>query len=318
MRVTVIAGGVGSARMLAGLARVLEPSELTVVVNTGDDERMRGLHVSPDVDTVLYHLAGLEDWERGWGTTGESYAVHERYTELVGHAGDVGVDLQEWFTLGDRDLATNLLRTRVLDAGLSLSEATDAVRRGLGVPCRVLPATDDPLRTVLVTTDGDPLDFQEYFVRRRQEPAIGEVRYVGADAASPAPGVLDALAAADVVVVPPSNPLLSIGPILAIDAIREALADATAVRVAVSPIVGGRALKGPADLLMASLGHDVSALGVARIVAGLVDLFVLDERDAGLSDAIAAEGVRPLVLDTLMRSPEDAARLAKAILANVV
>lgn len=312
MRVCVLAGGVGSARWLAGAVRVVDPSELTVIVNVGDDERVRGLHVSPDVDTVLYHLAGLEDWERGWGTAGESYAVQERYAELASRAGEDDTDLQEWFTLGDRDLATNLLRTRLLDAGRPLSEATDVLRRALGVPCRVLPATDDTLRTVLRTTDGRTLDFQEYFVRRRQEPAIAEVVVRGdADAA---PGVIDAIETADVLVIPPSNPILSVEPVLAVAGVRATLASRTRPSVAVSPIVGGRALKGPADLLMRSLGHDVSALGVARLYRALVDVFVVDERDAALAGDIASLGLRPLVCDTVMRSPEQAATLAKTIL----
>jgi LPPG:FO 2-phospho-L-lactate transferase len=314
VRVCAIAGGVGSARFCAGLARVVDPAELAVVVNTGDDERIGGLHVSPDVDTVLYHLAGLTDWERGWGLRDESFVAHERYRDLAAKAGVSGVDLQEWFALGDRDLATHLLRTRLLDSGRSLTDAIGALCRGLAVGAAVLPMSDDPVRTVLATTDGTELDFQTYFVRRRHTDEIASVRFVGADRAAPAPGVLDAIAGADVVVIPPSNPLVSIAPVLSVPGIREAIAARATARVAVSPIVGGRALKGPADALMASLGHEPSALGVARIYSGLVDAFVVDEADASAASDIEALGMRPVVCDAVMRGPEDAARFAKLVL----
>jgi LPPG:FO 2-phospho-L-lactate transferase len=225
-----------------------------------------------------------------------------------------GVDLQDWFTLGDRDLATNLLRTRLLEAGATISGATDALRRAMGIGCRVIPVTDDPVRTVFRTSGGETLDFQTYFVRRRQEPAVVGIAFDGIGGARPAPGVLDAIAAADVVVVPPSNPLISVEPVLAVPGVREALSQADGARLGVSPIVGGKALKGPADLLMAALGHDVSAAGVAAIYRGLLDVFVLDERDADLADRVAELGMRPVVADTIMRSPEDAARVAKAVL----
>lgn len=311
MRITAIAGGVGSARFLAGLVRVVDPASLTVVVNTGDDETVRGLHVSPDVDTVLYHLAGLADWPRGWGVAGETFVAHERYAELASIA-RADTDLQEWFALGDRDLAVHQLRTQILAAGGSLSAATDAVRRALGVACRVLPMSDDPAPTLLRTTGGEVLDFQTYFVRRGQRDEIASVEVAGG---SPAPGVLEALAGADVVVIPPSNPLLSVAPVLAVDGVRDALAAASAVRVGVSPIVGGRALKGPADRLLASLGYEVSAAGVAGTYCRLVDVFVLDETDAPLAADVEALGMRPVVCDTIMRSAEDAARLAKIVLA---
>lgn len=314
MRVCVLAGGIGSARFCAGLSAVVDPSELVIVVNVGDDDRMRGLYVCPDIDSVLYHLAGVADWERGWGVAEESYTVHERYAELVERAGEVGADLHEWFTLGDRDLATNLLRTRLLDAGAPLSVSVDAVRRGLGVGPRVLPATDAPLRTVVVTAEGDRLDFQTYFVRRRHADAISEIAFVGTEDAVPAPGVADAVEGAEVVILPPSNPLISIGPVLAIAELRRAVEQARCPRVAVSPIVGGKALKGPAGALLASLGHEVSALGVARTYRGLVDVFVLDAVDASLADDIGALGMRPVVLDTIMSGPESAARLAKEVL----
>lgn len=312
MRITVLAGGVGSARFCAGLVRVVDPADLTIVVNVGDDERIRGLHLSPDLDTVCYHLAGLEDWERGWGLVEESYEVQRRYVELAARAG-LDADLQDWFTLGDRDIALNMLRTRLLDTGHPLSEATAAIARALGIACRVLPVTDDAVRTKLRSASGELLDFQEYFVHRRQRDEVTEILVDGAPGAAPAPGVVEAIVEADVVIVPPSNPLISVEPLLAVGTVRDVLRDRGPVRVAVSPIISGRALKGPADLLMRSLGHDVSALGVARLYAGTVDVFVLDAQDAPMASAIGDLGLRPVVGDTIMRSPEDAARVAKAV-----
>jgi LPPG:FO 2-phospho-L-lactate transferase len=316
MRIVVLAGGVGSARFCAGLVRVVDASDLTVIVNTGDDARMRGLHVSPDVDTVLYHMAGLNDWQRGWGATGETYRVHERYLELVARAGETGADLHEWFTLGDVDLATNMLRSRLLDAGKSLTEATDAVRRALGVEARVAPMSNERVSTMLTTASGELLEFQTYFVQRQHADEISAVVFDGLASASPAPGVIEAIGAADLLLVPPSNPIISIGPLLAFRGIRDAAA-AVRRRVAVSPIIGGRALKGPADMLMRSLGHEQTAVGVAKIYRGLIDAFVLDEADAALAPEVEALGMRPIVADTMMTSPEASASVAKAVLAGV-
>ncbi|HVE92700.1 MAG TPA: 2-phospho-L-lactate transferase [Actinomycetota bacterium] len=312
--ITVIAGGVGSARFLAGLVQVVDPASLTVVVNTGDDESVRGLHVSPDIDTVLYHLAGLSDWDRGWGICEETFVCDQRYRDLASKLPDCGTDLQEWFSLGDRDLATNLLRARLLDSGMTLTQATDGLRRAMSIGCRVLPMSDDPVRTVFTTAAGEALDFQEYFVRRGASDEIAAVTFKGADRAAPAPGVLEAVADCEVLIFPPSNPLISTAPPLAVPGMREAVAAARARRVGVSPIVGGRALKGPADRLLASLGHEVSPAGVARIYAGLLDVFVVDERDAGAAPGVEAAGMRAVLCDTVMRSAEDAARLAKTVL----
>jgi LPPG:FO 2-phospho-L-lactate transferase len=311
-----LAGGVGSARFLAGLARIADPAEVVVIGNTGDDERMRGLHVSPDIDTVLYHLAGETDWQRGWGMRDESFVANDRYRELVAKAGEAlsGVDMQEWFGLGDRDLATNLLRTRMLDAGRTLSEATDALRTAMGIPVRVLPMSDDPVRTALVTSSGEHLDFQTYFVRRQHADVISGVSFEGASDARPAPGVVEAIGSAATIVIPPSNPLVTVAPVLAVPRIRDAVATSSATRVAVSPIVGGHAVKGPLDALLSSLGHEVSALGVARIYAGLIDVFVLDQVDEPQASGIEALGMRVLVCDTMMTGPEEAARLAKTVL----
>jgi LPPG:FO 2-phospho-L-lactate transferase len=312
MRTCVLAGGVGSARFLTGLVRVVEPAELVVIVNTGDDDRMRGLHVSPDLDTVLYHLSDLTDWERGWGVTGETFVANERYVELVG-ALDGGVDMQEWFGLGDRDLATHMVRTRLLDEGWTLTAATDALRRAMGIAARVLPMTDDPVATMITTADGQMLDFQTYFVRHHHDLDIASIDYRGIGEARPSDSFRAALTAADVVLIPPSNPLLSVGPILALDGVRDAVSAKRTV--AVSPIVGGRAIKGPAERVMASFGHDVSAVGVARLYQGVASVFVLDRADEASADEVAALGMEPLVTDTIMTGPEAAARLCKEILA---
>lgn len=317
MRVCAIAGGVGSARFCVGLARNLSPRELTIVVNTGDDERVRGLHVSPDIDTVLYHLSSSTEWERGWGMAGESFVANDRYRELAQQV-NVDVDLQEWFALGDRDLATHLFRTRILDAGGSLTEATAALARAMGVNATVLPATDDVLRTVLEIPSGERLAFQEYFVRRRQADEIVGVTYEGAVEARPAPGVLDAIAGAAVIVIPPSNPILSIAPILAVPAVRVTIEAAPGKRVGVSPIVGGRALKGPADRVLASLGHEVSPVGVATLYKDFLDVFVLDEADADEARRVEGLGIRAAVCDTIMSGPEESARVAKAVMDHVV
>jgi LPPG:FO 2-phospho-L-lactate transferase len=315
MRVCAIAGGVGSARLCAGLARVLDRGDLTVVVNTGDDERIRGLHICPDVDTVLYHLADLTDWQRGWGLAEESFVAHERYQALVERLpeGD-GDDLQEWFALGDRDLATHLLRGRMLDLGRSLTEVTAALARSMQIGSAVLPMSDHPVRTMLTTTAGERLDFQTYFVRRRHADELSEIEYGGVEESRPAKGVIEAIQSAEVIVIPPSNPLLSVGPVVAIPGVRTAIERSAAIRVAISPIVGGRALKGPADLVMASLGHEVSPVGVAGLYRGLVDSFVLDVVDADRSGDIEALEMRPVVRDTIMSGPEEAARLAKDVL----
>ncbi len=318
MRICAIAGGVGSARFCAGLVRNLDPRELTIVVNTGDDEHIRGLLVCPDIDTVLYHLSASTEWTRGWGLAGETFVADERYRDLAARLGTESVDLQEWFMLGDRDLATHQLRARLLDSGRSPTETTKALARAQGIEATVLPMSDAPIRTKLTVATGEELDFQEYFVHRRQADEITEVAYLGADAAVPAPGVLDAIVQADVVFIPPSNPILSIGPALAVPGLRTALADARGVRVGVSPIVGGKAIKGPADRVLASLGHEVSPAGVARIYAGLLDAFVLDDQDAELAATVEEIGMRAIVCDTIMSSPEQAARVAKTILDHVV
>jgi LPPG:FO 2-phospho-L-lactate transferase len=309
VNVTLLAGGVGGARLAHGLDLALGAPSLTVVVNVGDDTELHGLAISPDIDTVVYTLAGLNDEERGWGLRGESYAT-------LSALRDLGEDT--WFTLGDRDLATHIVRTQRLHRGEPLSAVTAHLARSMGVGPRVVPVTDDHLAT-LVDTPSGRLGFQEYFVGRQHADAVLGLHFEGADAARPAPGVLDALAA-ELVVLAPSNPFLSIEPLLAVRGVRAALtalATAPGRRVAVSPIVGGQAIKGPAAQILETLGHEVSALGVARIYAGLVDVMVIDERDAALAGPVADLGLAVHVTDTVMGGPAGRERLARELLALV-
>lgn len=303
MRVVALAGGVGGAKLAHGLQAHLG-ADLTVVANTGDDLELHGLLVMPDHDTVMYTLAGLADRELGWGLAGETFAA-------AGQLSTYGEPT--WFRLGDRDLATHIVRTARLRQGQRLTEICLELQAALGVLARVLPMSDDPVRTHVATDEGW-LDFQEYFVHRRQAPEVRQVRFDGIEAAHPSPEVLDAIAVADAVVVAPSNPIVSIGPILAVPGLRQALIAGGAPIVAVSPIVGGRAIKGPADRMLASLGEEVSALGVARRYADLATGFVLDREDAPLAPAVESLGLRTLVTDTIMTDDPARARLAAAVL----
>ncbi|GAA1730179.1 2-phospho-L-lactate transferase [Isoptericola hypogeus] len=309
-RVTLLAGGVGGARLAHGLALALPDGgaeHLTAVVNVGDDTERHGLLVSPDLDTVMYTLAGANDEERGWGLQGETYATLEQLARL-------GEDT--WFTLGDKDLATHVVRTAALRDGEPLSAVTTRLAAALGVRARLLPVTDDRLRT-LVDTPSGRVAFQEYFVRRRHADAVLGLAFDGAATSRPAPGVLDAVAGADVLVVAPSNPFLSVEPVLAVPGVRDAVRASSARRVAVSPIVGGQAIKGPAAQILETLGHEVSALGVARLYAGLVDVMVVDDADAALADPIREIGLDVVVTDTIMGDPAGRERLARAVLAAV-
>lgn len=307
-QVVALAGGVGGAKLAAGLQAHLG-ERLTVVVNTADDLERHGLLVCPDHDTVMYTLAGLANREWGWGLEGETFAASEM---LAGYGEET------WFRLGDRDLATHIVRTQRLRDGARLTEVSRQLAAALGVRATILPMTDDTVRTEVRTDDGW-LEFQDYFVRRHQEPEVHEVRFRGADAAAASAEVLAAFAAAEVIVVAPSNPIVSIGPILAVGGMRAAI-DAARVRgvpvVAVSPIIAGRALKGPADRMLTSLGHEASALGVARIYADWIDTFVLDSLDSELAGEVAALGIAPFVTDTVMADDADRARLAGEILAR--
>jgi len=309
--ICVLAGGVGAARLLAGLVQVVPPAEITVIGNVGDDVELHGLHVSPDLDTITYTLADQVDPERGWGLRDETW----RAMEMVGRYG--GID---WFNLGDRDLGTHLYRTQRLAEGAALSTVTAEIVAAWDLGLTLLPVTDDPLRTRVTVVDPDAereVGFQEWFVQRRHAVPVTGLRFVGAADALPAPGVLEALDAAEAVVVAPSNPLVSIGPLLAVDQVAEAVRARRATTVAVSPIVAGAALKGPADRLMADLGHEPSVAGVARLYRDVASTLVIDGADAGAAEAVAAEGVTPVVARTVMSDRDVAAGLARAVLATV-
>ncbi len=301
---TVLAGGVGAARFLQGLAAVFPQEWLRIVVNTGDDATFYGLHVSPDIDTILYWLSGLADEERGWGIRGDTF-------HLLGQLRAYGHDT--WFNLGDRDLATHIHRTLLLGQGKTLSEVTTQMCQALGVRAQVLPMSDQPVRTWVETPEG-LLPFQEYFVRRRTEPEVRGIVFKGIEEARPAPGVLEAIQQAAGIIVAPSNPIISVGPILALPGVRAALTTTPAPVAAVSPIVAGAAIKGPADRMMRGLGLEASALGVAKLYRDFLDDFVLDQRDASLKPHIEALGVRVWVTDTIMASREVAVHLARTVL----
>lgn len=302
--ITALAGGVGAARFLQGLVRAVSGEAVTIVSNVGDDAEFFGLHISPDIDIVLYHLAGVADEERGFGLRGDTFHTLDALSRF-------GYDT--WFRLGDRDLATCITRTDLLRRGRTLSEATGEIARALGVPARVLPVTDDRLRTRVRSDDG-LLDFQEWFVRRGARDPVREVVFDGAERARPAPGVLDAIAEADAVLLTPSNPLVSVGPILAVPGLRDALRNTRAKVVAVSPIVGGATIKGPAAEMLRDQGLEASAAAVARLYADFLDAIVIDDVDAALAPEIEATGLAVTVTDTIMDSMEKKAALARAAL----
>jgi len=305
MKITALAGGTGAAKLLRGLGRVIDLRDLTVIVNTGDDAEIWGLHVSPDLDTVCYTLGGVIDERKGWGLTDETFHALDqiaRFGEPV------------WFNLGDRDLATHLHRTRLLREGRTLTQITRAIAQALGVTATVLPMSDQPVRTRILGPDGW-LAFQEYFVREKAQVEVRAVDYAGAPAARPAPGVLDALRTADAVLLCPSNPITSIGPILAVPGLVEALQSTEAIVAAVSPIVGGDAVSGPAGRLMAAAGLPVSATGVARAYGAWLDLLVFDEQDRALAPEIRSAGAAPVVAPTMMSSRDTEVTLARHVVA---
>jgi LPPG:FO 2-phospho-L-lactate transferase len=303
MRVVLLAGGTGGTKLAHGFTQVVPATDLTVIANVADDLELHGLHVSPDLDALLYTLSGLIDADRGWGLRGDTYTALEAFGRL---------GAPTWFRIGDGDLATHVERTRRLRSGETLTEATAALASALGISVRILPASDDRLRTLVETDDG-VIDFQTYFVARRQKPQVRGLHFEGVDLARPTPAVLEAIREAELIVIGPSNPLVSIGPILAIAGVREALREAHAPRVAVSPIVAGRALKGPADRMLTSMGHESSALGVARLYRGIVDSYVLDEADSDLAPAVAELGFAVQALPTVMRTDGERAALAQAL-----
>lgn len=307
MRIVLLSGGVGGARFAEGVVDVLDPAELTIVGNVGDDLELLGLYVSPDLDTLLYTLSGLSDQERGWGRRDETWNALETVEQLGG---------ESWFRLGDRDLGLHLVRAAALARGETLSTVTGRLTSALGLETKILPATDDRLRTWLRTPAGT-FPFQTWFVARGHRDEVDAVEFEGAAEAEPAAGVSDALAAADLILIAPSNPFVSIGPILAVQEIRSALATRRVQAVAVSPLVGGRAVKGPADRMLKRLAGGTTAAHVAGCYAGLIDALVIDERDAGEADALDELGVRPIVTQTLMTSADARRRLAEAALGAV-
>jgi LPPG:FO 2-phospho-L-lactate transferase len=304
MKITALAGGIGASKLLLGLASVMPPEDITIIANTGDDIELVGLRICPDIDTVTYTLAGVINEETGWGLRGDTFeclAWLARYGEA------------SWFNLGDRDLATHIFRTSELRSGLSLSEVTDQLRRSLGVRSKILPMTDSYTPTRVVTGEGE-MHFQEYFVRRRCEPRVRDIRFDNIESAKPARGVLNAILEADAVVVCPSNPFISIGPILAVPGIREALRETSATVLAVTPIIGNKALKGPAADMLRDLGHQVSALGVSAMYSDFLDIFLVDKTDAHAADDLRTLDVRVFSADTIMNSLEDKRRVAARVL----
>jgi LPPG:FO 2-phospho-L-lactate transferase len=304
MRVTALAGGTGAAKFLRGLASSMNPRDLTVIGNTGDDAEIWGLHVSPDLDTVTYALTGRLDMARGWGVADDSFHALAAMSALGG---------ETWFKLGDRDLATHIYRTRALRAGVSPTGVANAIAQALGLRVRLLPMSDDPVRTRIQTTEGW-MSFQDYFVRHRARAQVSGIEYAGADAAAPAPGVLEAIRSANAVIVCPSNPITSIGPILSVPGVRDALGETHAIVLAISPIVGGAAVSGPAGDLMRACGLPISAAGVARAYAPWLDLLVIDRRDVRQNHAVLELGAEPVIADLLMRDRESEIALARRVL----
>ena len=302
--VLALAGGVGGAKLVLGLSSLLSHERLTVVVNTGDDEEFFGLHVSPDIDTVSYNLAGIANIEAGWGIEGESFRMLQRLESL-------GVDT--WFKLGDLDLATHVRRTQLLRSGHTLSDTTGIICRSMGINQEIIPMTDGQVRTVLQTTEGS-LKFQEYFVQRKCEPIVTDITYTGSELYEASSGFIRAIDVSDALVFCPSNPFLSIAPMLALKDIRKKIAAFTGPRVVVSPVIGGRALKGPTSKILEELDYEVSSLGIARMYRGICDTFVLDNTDIGFEADIRKLGMDVCVTDTIMESLEDKIGLARVIL----
>jgi LPPG:FO 2-phospho-L-lactate transferase len=307
MDVVALAGGIGAARFLRGLIRVVEPSSLTVVANTGDDLELHGLHVSPDLDTITYTLGGGVHPEQGWGRADESAVVADELADRYGVA--------PWFTLGDRDLATHLVRTEALRNGEPLSAATARIAAAWGLPFTLLPMTDDPVATIVTTADGRQLHFQRWWVGERAEPPVASVRLNGAQTAKPAPGVLEALIDADVVVLCPSNPVVSIGTILSVRGIRDALQHKPVVGI--SPIISGRVVRGMADKLLPAEGVEVSCVGVARYYQDFLNGWVIDDQDGDRAPEVRSLGMAVAVTQSIMGTPEIAADLARTALSLV-
>jgi LPPG:FO 2-phospho-L-lactate transferase len=302
--IVVLTGGTGGAKFVDGLRRVVPPEELTVIVNTGDDHEWWGLHVSPDIDSIAYVLAGILSEERGWGIHRDTFHCLQSMKELGEPA---------WFSVGDRDLATHLLRTKLLSQGHTLTEATRTIADRLGIRNRILPMSDSRVET-RIDTDAGELSFQEYFVRRKYRDQVKSVRFAGASQAKPAPGVIEVIASADAVLIAPSNPVTSIGPILAVPGIREALRDTSAPIVAVSPIVGSSAVSGPAGALMAAQGLPVSIAGIVTVYRDFLDILLADDSDSEAAQALNSDSLQIHCANIIMRTADDRAKLARTIL----
>jgi len=305
--ITALAGGVGAARFLQGLVKVVPEEDITVIVNTGDDIELYGLHISPDLDIVMYTLAGIVDEEKGWGVRGDTFYCLDMLRKY-GH--------ETWFNLGDKDFATHIYRTHLLRSGLSLSEATETICQNLGLKVKILPMTDDKFETKIVTPQGT-MHFQEYLVKRKAQDEVIDVLFEGAEEAKPAPGVVYSILKAEAVILCPSNPIVSIGTILSLKDVIKAVEETKAKVAAVSPIVGGSPIKGPADKLMRGLGLNVSAYAVADLYRAFLDAFVIDQVDRMEKEQIEKLGLRVVVTDSIMRSLEDKVRLARVTLGSV-
>ncbi|MEM2896241.1 MAG: 2-phospho-L-lactate transferase [Candidatus Bathyarchaeia archaeon] len=303
MKLVALAGGVGASRFLEGLVRTVPEKGITVIVNTGDDIELHGLHISPDIDIVMYTLAGIVDKEKGWGIQGDTFhclEILERY------------GLETWFKLGDKDLATHIYRTRLLNSGIKLSEITKKLCESLGLKLSILPMTNERFETRVLTDKGD-MHFQEYLVKRGAQDKVLGVYFEGVDKAEPTPGIIDSLLGADAVIICPSNPIVSIGTILSVKGIRETLRETKAKRIGISPIVGGAPIKGPADKLMEGLGIEVSAHGVASFYKDFLDAFVIDVMDRAEAKKIESLGIQVKVTNTIMKNLKDKIQLAKTV-----
>jgi LPPG:FO 2-phospho-L-lactate transferase len=306
MTITALAGGVGASKLLEGLVRAMPPEDLSIIINTGDDIELFGLYIAPDLDIVTYTLAGIVNPSTGWGINDDTFQCLDLLLRYTGG--------ERWFNLGDRDLATHIFRTQMMRDGQSLSEVADCVRTSLGVKSRILPMTNTHTPTTIVTNEGD-LHFQEYLIKRRTEPAVKAIRFENIESSVPAPGVAEAIMQAEAVIICPSNPLISIGPILAVPGIREMLKKTRAMVAAISPVVGGQSLKGPTDRMLADLGMEISATQVARLFADFLDIFILDRQDEAAVAEVEQLGLKAIVADTVMSDSEKKLALAKITLA---
>mgnify|MGYP001387119952 FL=1 len=306
-KVVVLSGGVGAAKLLNGLVQVVDPSEITAIVNVADDTNLHGLHISPDLDTVTYTLAGEIDPQKGWGLIDESWnamGMLSRYADI------------DWFQLGDKDLGTHMYRTNRLLQGATLTDVTEEISRSLKVRVNILPVSDDPIKTFVTTSELGKIEFQEYFVRHKHNLKVKEIQFKGIESATPGPKVIDAITSASVIIIAPSNPIVSISPILSVPGVSEAIQQKRDSTVAVSGIINGKALKGPADRMLVDLGHEVSPLGIAKIYQDLTSKFVIDQADAEHIEAIQKLGLSCLATQTVIPESKESAKLCFTILST--